>query len=485
MKHKTTMGSRASVVGGALLGMLLAVSAAGAATDAAPASAAAASAAAASAAASSASTPTPAAAASGDQAAVARGAYLARAGDCIACHTAVHGKPFAGGLAIESPLGTIWSTNITPDAQNGIGAYTEAQFGAALREGKRADGSNLYPAMPYPSYSKLTDADVHDLYVYFMKGVAPVALKPTPTRLHFPFNMRFGLGMWDWAFMHPGVFQPDPARSAEVNRGAYLVEGLGHCGSCHTARGIAMQEKALDDGSAGYLGGTNLNDWWAPQLRGDAGGAASGGVASWSTDEIVDYLGSGRNVHGAVNGEMTAVVQNSTSHMTPADRHAIAAYLKSLKVDTATATPAVDAAAREATRKTLTAATSLTLGQRLYLDNCAGCHTVTGNGAPRVFPATAGNSLINAQDPTGLIRTILGGAVTPSTPLGPEHLPMPGFAYRLSDDEAAQLATFVRAGWGNRGGAVTAAQVAKVRATLPARQGGDAQRHAAQKSTGE
>ena len=403
-------------------------------------------------------------AASSDQAAIARGAYLARAGDCIACHTAaVNGKPFAGGLPIVSGLGTIWSTNITPDPTDGIGNYTEQQFADALRKGKRADGSNLYPAMPYPSYAKISDADVHDLYVYFMKGVAPVSGKGPQTALRFPFNLRFGLSFWNWAFTKPGVYQPNPQLSAEQNRGAYLVESLGHCGSCHTARGVAMQEKALDGSGNDYLGGASLNDWWAPQLRANG---TTGGVASWTDAEIVDYLSSGRNAHASVNGEMTSVVEHSTSHMSAADLHAIAAYLKTLPVNAATATPAIDENARQATQKTLTAAVNLTLGQRLYLDNCAGCHTVTGHGAPRVFPATAGASIVNAKDPTGLIVTILKGAVTPSTAVAPERLPMPGFAARLSDDEAAQLATFVRSGWGNTGGAVTADQVAKVRGML-------------------
>lgn len=414
-------------------------------------------------------TPSVAAMSSSDQASVVHGAYLARAGDCIACHTAAHGTPFAGGLPIVSPLGTIYSTNITPDNDHGIGHYTEAQFGAALREGKRADGANLYPAMPYPSYTKLTDRDVHDLYLYFMKGVAPSATQPPVTQLSFPFNLRIALSVWNWVFTQPGVFQPDPNASVEVNRGAYLVQGLGHCGSCHTARGIGMQEEALDGvGRNGddYLKGANLNAWWAPQLRAGAGNA--GGVASWTPDEIVDYLRTGRNAHTSVNGEMQSVVEHSLSHLSDADLNAMAAYLKTLPVNASTMTPPVDEHARQSTQHTLTAATGLTLGQRLYLDNCAGCHTVTGNGAPRVFPATAGNSLINAKNPTGLITTILRGAVTPSTPLSPEHLPMPGFAYRLSDDEVAQLATFVRAGWGNRGDAVSAKEVADVRAKLTA-----------------
>ncbi|MDE1180733.1 cytochrome c [Paraburkholderia sp.] len=395
---------------------------------------------------------------------VKEGAYLARLGDCVACHTAKGGKPFAGGLPIDSGLGTIYSTNITPDRAHGIGAYTEAQFGDALRHGKRADGSNLYPAMPYTSYSKVSDADVHALYAFFMQGVAPVATTPPQTDLSFPFNQRWGLSLWNWAFADRTPFSAPDGASAQVARGAYIVEGLGHCSSCHTARGFAMQEKSRP-GDNGFLSGAYLNRWLAPSLRA-AGKPGDRGVAGWTHAELVDYLGSGRNTHAAVTGEMKDVIAHSTSWFNDDDLSAVAAYLKTLPAS-AQASVADASGARQQTQAKLTAAKNLTLGERLFLDNCAACHAVTGQGAARVFPSLAGNSTVNASDPTGLLHVMLAGASMPSTVRSPSALPMPGFAVRLSDDEAAQLATFVRSGWGNRGAAVTASDVEKIRASLP------------------
>ncbi|MBN3852055.1 cytochrome c [Paraburkholderia sp. Ac-20340] len=385
---------------------------------------------------------------------IQHGEYLARAGDCMACHSTTGRKPYSGGLAIKSGLGTIYSTNITPDTRNGIGHYTEAQFANALRKGIRADGTNLYPAMPYPSYAKLTDADVHALYVYFMKGVAP-SDEPAPlTKLSFPFNQRWGMGLWNWAFSSDKPFVAPEGANAEVQRGAYLVEGLGHCGSCHTPRGIAMNEKAFDGSDARYLAGGSLNGWNVPPLR---------GIAKWSRADIVDYLQMGRNSQASVAGEMTSVVYNSTSHLNDADLNAIAAYLQSL--GSAQTVAGAPSAANE-TAAHLTAAKNLTLGERLYLDNCSACHFVHGNGAPRVFPRLDGASIVNASSPDALLHVMLAGAKTPSTAKAPSVLPMPGFAARLNDDEVAALATFVRSGWSNRAAAVDAGEVRKVRAAL-------------------
>jgi alcohol dehydrogenase (quinone), cytochrome c subunit len=385
---------------------------------------------------------------------IQRGGYLARAGDCMACHSVTGGKPFAGGLAIESGIGAIYSTNITPSKRSGIGNYTEAQFSDALRKGIRADGMHLYPAMPYPSYAKITDADIHALYVYFMKGVAP-SDEPAPvTKLIFPFNLRWGMSLWNWAFTTNQPFLAPDDASAQVRRGAYLVEGLGHCGSCHTPRGIAMNEKAFDGSDAGFLSGGSLNGWSVPSLR---------GMPKWTRQDIVDYLQTGRNSKAAVAGEMTSVVANSTSYLSDDDLDAIAAYLQTLSArpaSSAATPPASDTAAR------LTAATHLTLGERLYLDNCSACHAVSGGGAPRVFPRLDGAGVVNAASPDGLIHVILAGAKTPSTAKAPSVLPMPGFADRLSDDEVAELATFVRGGWSNHAAAVDSSEVLKVRATL-------------------
>lgn len=398
-----------------------------------------------------------------EQALIARGEYLARAGDCVACHTAPGGKPFAGGLAIESDLGKIFSTNITPDRTYGIGGYSEAQFAAALREGKRADGANLYPAMPYTAYAKLTDEDVHALYVYFMKGVQPVAQMSPATKLGFPFNQRWGLALWNFAFGTGNRFQPNPQASDEINRGAYLVEGLGHCGSCHTPRGFAMQEQGYTAASDTFLAGGELNGWAAPSLRGATG--ASRGFATWTVDEIVDYLGTGRNNHAAVGGEMKMVVEHSLGYLNDADLRAMAVYLRAIAAGPAQ--PPSDPARARATTAKLTAALDLDLGERLYLDNCGACHFVDGQGSPRIFPKLDGNSIVNARNPLALISTILAGAQTPSTDRSPSILPMPGYAGRLSDAEVAALASFLRRGWGNDAPAVTQAEVAKIRAALP------------------
>lgn len=397
------------------------------------------------------------------QALIAKGAYLARAGDCIACHTAPGGKPFSGGLPIKSDIGTIFSTNITLDKVNGIGNYTEEQFSKAVREGIRADGAHLYPAMPYPSYTKVSDADIHALYAYFMHGVTADANKPEETKLSFPFSQRWGMRLWNLAFNAPKPTKDASAQQTELERGAYLVEGLGHCGSCHTPRGIGMQEKAYDASSPTFLSGGELNGWPVPSLRGK--GTTMHGITNWSEQDIADYLGMGRNNFASVGGEMKSVVENSTAYLSNADLHAIAVYLKSLPTaeEKAAAKPASDT---DATIKKLTAAVNLTPGERLYLDNCGACHFVTGKGATKVFPALDGASVVNAESPTGLVHTILFGAQTPSTDRAPSVLPMPGFASRLSDEDVAQLATFVRSAWGNSAPAVKASDVRDVRKTL-------------------
>ncbi|RRZ93684.1 cytochrome c [Erwinia sp. 198] len=386
---------------------------------------------------------------------IKQGEYLSRLGDCSACHS-LPGKPaFSGGLAIESNLGTIYSTNITPDKEHGIGNYSEQQFSDAVRKGVLPDGKRLYPAMPYPDYAKISDQDMHALYVYFMQGVKPSAEQPPETDLSFPFSQRWGMRFWNWAFASDKPFRPIGGASAEVNRGAYIVESLGHCGSCHTPRGLGMNEKALDSGDKDFLAGGSLNDWEVPSLR---------GLPRWTEQETIDYLATGRNDKAAVGGEMTSVVEHSTSYMSEADLKAIAAYLKFLGGNPSL--PAGDDKAAGATEAKLTAAKNLTTGERLYLDNCGACHFVTGKGAPGVFPQLDQATIVNAGDPTGLIHTILAGAQQPSTAKAPSTLAMPGFAARLNDEEVAQLATFIRQGWSNKAAAVKADEVKKVRETL-------------------
>ncbi|MDB6455097.1 cytochrome c [Falsirhodobacter sp. 20TX0035] len=386
---------------------------------------------------------------------IARGEYLARAGDCVACHTVEGGAKFAGGYSIISNMGTIWSTNITPDKEHGIGNYSLEDFTKAVRQGVTPDGTHLYPAMPYPSYAKVTDEDMAAMYAYFMQGVEPVATDAPETALGFPFNMRFGMMFWNLAFRPSDVFTPNPDLTEEQNRGAYLVEGLGHCGACHTPRGIGMQEKGLDAGSDTFLAGSELNGWPVPGLR--AGGEGLHGVQAWTEQDIADYLGMGRNRFAATGGEMKAVIQHSMNYMTDDDLHAIAAYLKTMPGEAAPSKPLDD------TARVLTEATDLTEGQRLYLDNCNACHFVDGTGGPKVFPQLDGASVVTGDSPDGLIHTILAGAATPSTERAPSIMPMPGFADRLSDDQVAEIATFVRGAWTNDAAPVSAADVATVR----------------------
>ncbi|MFJ4064455.1 c-type cytochrome [Pseudomonas sp. NPDC089996] len=391
---------------------------------------------------------------------IEKGAYLARAGDCVACHTSHDGgKPFAGGLGIASPIGTIYSTNITPDKQTGIGNWTYGEFERAVRRGIGHDGSALYPAMPFPSYAKVSDEDTRALYAYFMQGVAAVEQPNKANDIPWPLSIRMPLAYWR------ALFSPAPeARAAQVGgdaqitQGAYLVQGLGHCGSCHTPRALTLQEKGLDESASGYLTGTELNGWNVPALR---------GMPHWSQEELVEYLGSGRNAKASVAGEMTDVIANSTSHMSDADLQAMAAYLKSLPPAKG---PAYQQQAErsEVTTARLTAAKDLTLGERLYIDNCGACHFVSGKGAERVFPRLDGATVVNAANADALLHVILAGAATPSTERAPSVLPMPGFAERMDDAEVAELVTFLRQGWSNQAPAVTAEQVRTVRAELHA-----------------
>ena len=392
------------------------------------------------------------------QALIKQGEYLARAGDCVACHTVKGGKPFAGGLAMETPIGTIYSTNITPDP-SGIGAYSVEDFDKAVRHGVAKNGSTLYPAMPYPSYARVNQADMQALYAYFMKGVAPVAQANKDSDIPWPMSMRWPLAMWRWAFA-PAVadFTPVAGQDPVVSRGAYLVEGLGHCGACHTPRALTMQEKALgaDDGSAFLSGSAPLEGWIAKNLRGDH----KDGLGSWDEAQLVQFLKTGRSDRSAVFGGMSDVIEHSMQYMSPADLTAIARYLKSL--------PAVDPADKPhkydpAVADALWNGDDSKRGAAVYIDNCAACHRTDGNGYKRVFPALAGNPVLQSEDPTSLIHIVLKGGTLPATHTAPSTFTMPAFDWRLSDQEVADVVNFIRTSWGNKGGDVTAKEVKALR----------------------
>lgn len=390
-----------------------------------------------------------------DEDLVKRGEYVAAAADCSVCHTEPNKKAYAGGHGIESPFGTIYSTNITPDKETGIGNYSRDEFAEAVREGIRKDGAHLYPAMPYTAYSGISDADIDALYAYFMQGVEPVSEKNRETDLGFPFNQRWGITFWNWLFGGDAPYS-DQAASAS-KRGAYLVDVLGHCGSCHTPRGTFFQEKAVTGDEKVYLSGADIGGWHAPDIRAGEGG----GLEEWSKADLEQYLQTGRNAHAAVVGEMKPVIEHSMSRLNDEDISLIANYLKGLKGD---GENRIASGNGEATTANLyTAAADPDSGERLYADNCEACHFSNGLGANSVFPKLDRNPLVNADDATGLIRVILAGARLPSTAKAPEDLAMPGFGWRLDDAEVARLATFVRSGWNNKAAAVTADQVAQVR----------------------
>ncbi len=389
--------------------------------------------------------PSVAATAVDDDALATRGEYLARLGDCGACHTAEGGKYMAGGLAFKTPTGTIYSTNITPDAGTGIGGYSLEQFGRALRKGVAADGHNLYPAMPYPSFAKIADDDVKALYAYFMKRVAAVEQANKPNEMRFPFSIRWGMAVWNLVFLEDKPFVADPARDALWNRGAYIVQGLGHCGTCHTPRGLAMQEKAMSDDGKYYLAGSTLSPWRSIGLRNLA-----------SEADIVQLLATGANNYAMAFGPMTEVIHFSTQHFTDEDLQAVAHYLVSL-------------APAGAARPTVLAVDEKALygsrGGLGYAQFCASCHRRDGQGAEKVFPALAGNPSLLSDDPTSVVHIALTGGASAETARSEHRFNMPAYA-TLGDDEIAEILSFTRNSWGNHASAVTAAQVKAMREEL-------------------
>jgi mono/diheme cytochrome c family protein len=378
---------------------------------------------------------------------ISKGEYLARAGDCVVCHTGPGERPFSGGLRMSTPLGDIYTTNITPDKETGIGDYSFDDFERAMRHGVAKDGHHLYPAMPYPSYAKVSKDDLRALYAFFMESVPPASRKNSPTEIRWPLNMRWPIRIWDKVFTGPQDFTPDPAHDATWNRGAYLVQGLGHCGSCHTPRGIFFQEKALNEQRAAYLSGGNLDDWFASSLRSDP----DYGLQRWSTDDIAGFLKTGHNRHATAFGTMIDAINNSTQYLSDADLTAIATYLKSLPANETT----VEAANSPPTDKA-------------YIQQCAACHLADGKGhAPYIAPLAA-NPAVMDPDPSSLINITLNGSSRVVVEGMPDAYRMPQFRVLLNDEQIAEIVSFIRSSWGNKGGPVTADQVAKIRANSSA-----------------
>lgn len=374
---------------------------------------------------------------------VERGRALAIAGDCVACHTAPGGKPFAGGLPIETPFGVLISPNITPDDETGIGKWSDSAFVRAMHDGIGRDGEHLYPAFPYPYYTKVATDDVLAIRAW-LATLPPVRNYVVSNQLPFPLNIRADLIAWNALNFTPGRFQPVTGKTDEWNRGAYLVEGLGHCGACHTAKTLLGGDK-----SGVALQGGLLAGWFAPNIGGDT----RRGLGGWSADQIVAYLKTGHNDVAAATGPMADVVTHSTSLMPAADLQAIAVYLR----DQAPPPEAATARPNDAAMK---------LGVRIYATQCAACHVGTGSGIGGLFPTLAHAPNVQSVDATTLIRVVLQGARSVATDAAPTGAAMPAFGWKLNDDQVAAVLNYVRSNWDNRSPLVGATDVASVRKAL-------------------
>lgn len=373
---------------------------------------------------------------------IERGNYLATAGDCISCHTAPDGAPFAGGLKMSTPFGTLLSANITPDHETGIGGMSEEEFKASLRDGRGRHGARLYPAMPYPSYTLVTDEDIAALYAYFMT-VPPVRADIKTDQLSFPFSLRADMAIWNLLEFDKGPYQPDGSKDSEWNRGAYLVNGLGHCNTCHTSKNLLFGDK-----SGAEYAGALIDGWFAPNIT----NSAQYGLGDWSVEEVVNYLKTGVNDRALASAAMAQVVENSTSKMTDDDLKAMAVYLKSLQPDDEKPVQAV--ASDDPAMGT---------GAAIYKDNCAACHRDSGEGSQGLFPKLAGSSNVRSTDATTSIRKIITGSRAVVTDAAPTAPAMPSFGWRLNDQQIADVVTYIRNSWSNTGTPVAAGTVTAIR----------------------
>ena len=380
-----------------------------------------------------------------------KGEYLARAGDCVACHTAPNGIAFAGGRAMPTPFGALYVPNITPDDETGIGQWTSDDFYRMMHTGVSRDGSLLYPAMPYPQYTQVTRSDSDSIYAYLM-SIPPVKQKNREHELRFPYNNRDLLIGWRTLYFKEGEFKPDPKESVEWNRGAYLVKGLGHCAMCHTAvnaLGGSSESKAFEGGMI-----PNQN-WYAPSLTSNR----EAGLGDWKIQEIADLLQAGVSHRGTVYGPMAEVVFNSLQYLTDEDAKAMAVYLKAL--------PQKDDSPLPTSKARLVAPETMELGSKVYSAQCAMCHGVDGKGQTPAYPPLAGNRSITMQTPVNPIRMVLNGGYPPGTRKNPRPHGMPPFSHILDDDEVAAVVTYIRVAWGNSGTPVDAKQVNDLRTLLP------------------
>lgn len=366
------------------------------------------------------------------------GKYQVVLGDCRGCH----GKDLSGGISLMTPFGKLVTPNITPDRDTGIGTYTEQQFRYAMKNGIAPGDRLLYPAMPYPSYVRMPDGDIAAMWDY-LKTVKPVKRRVEVNQLHFPFNVRAMMRGWNMMFFSPAPYADTAGKSAAWNRGAYLVNGPGHCGACHTAKNLFGADKAT------ALTGAALQGWYAPDLTGDA----QAGLGSWSANDIVEYLGTGRNAHSIASGPMAEAVENSTSQMNENDLRAIATYLKDLPASRGNGGGATGVEAQ------------LRSGRALYDIDCAACHGRDGKGSA-LFPALAGNANVRQVRIDTIVRMVLAGSQAVATSKAPTGPIMPSLGWKLSNSQVADILTYVRNNWGNRAPAVSSETVERLRSEL-------------------
>lgn len=376
---------------------------------------------------------------------IERGRKLATLADCTACHTRKDGgKPFAGGRPIETPFGIIVSPNITPDQETGIGNWSDDDFDKAVRHGIRRDGGRLYPAMPYAYYTKMSHDDVKAIRAY-LATVPAVHNEVETNQLPFPFSIRWSMHVWDWLFFTPGEFKPDPAKSAAWNRGAYLVEGPGHCGACHTPKNFLGGDEASKT-----LQGGQVQGWFAPNITNDK----TRGLGTISVDDLVTLLKTGHNRITTVTGPMAEEIEDSSSFFNDGDLKAIATYLKSLPGASSDQTAAAASDPR------------MQAGKAIFRDTCSACHGIDGKGVSNLFPALANAPSVRSVDPTSAIRVVLRGARSAATKEEPTAPAMPAFGWQLKDDQIAAVITYIRNSWGAAAEPVSAGDVSKQRSTL-------------------
>jgi len=383
------------------------------------------------------------------QSIVERGKYLAQAGDCIACHTVPGAKIFSGNRPMPTPFGTLYAPNITPDRDTGIGKWSANDFYNMMHTGRSPKGYLLYPAMPFASYTKVTRADSDAIFAY-LRSVPPVRQQSREHDLRFPYNNRALLLGWRTLYFKEGEYQPDRSKSLEWNRGAYLVQGLGHCAMCHTpinALGGSSQERAFQGGLI------PMQNWYAPSLTSNR----EAGLGDWALQDIVDLLQKGVSNRGTVYGPMAEVAFNSLQFMSDEDVRAMAVYLKALPADQGPASDPAEAPARADVNQ------AYSEGRRIYAANCAACHGAEGRGKLPHYPPLARNQSIGMSSAVNPIRMVLNGGYPPGTRRNPMPYGMPPFAQALNDNEIAAVVTFIRTAWGNRGAPVNVREVNQLR----------------------